>query len=102
MNDFSKYVGLAVHKDTIAVSIAEAGRSNARYYGTIENTSQAVSTLLKKINPGGEVLGLCYEAGPCGYGLYHQLTGSGHECDVVAPTVASNPGNGAAMRYNST
>ena len=27
MKEFSKYVGLDVHKDTIAVSIADAGRS---------------------------------------------------------------------------
>jgi len=87
MKEFSKYVGLDVHKDTIAVSIADAGRSKARHYGTIKHTTAAVSALLKKINAEGEVLELCYEAGPCGYGLYHQLTGSGHECQVVAPTL---------------
>ena len=87
MREFSNYVGLDVHKDTIAVSIADAGRSKARYYGTIKNTSAAVSALLKKINPDGEVLQFCYEAGPCGYGLYRQLTASGHVCQVVAPTL---------------
>ena len=87
MKEFSKYVGLDVHKDTIAVSIADAGRSKARYYGTIKHTTAAVSSLLKQINPDGEVLELCYEAGPCGYGLYHQLCSSGHECQVVAPTL---------------
>ena len=87
MKEFSKYVGLDVHKDTIAVSIAEAGRSKARYCGTIKHTAAAVSSLLKKLNPEGEVLELCYEAGPCGYGLYHQLLASGHECQVVAPTL---------------
>ncbi len=87
MKEFSKYVGLDVHKETIAVSIADAGRSKARYYGTINHTSAAVSSLLKKINPDGDVLELCYEAGPCGYGLYHQLLASGHECQVVAPTL---------------
>ena len=87
MEQFSKYVGLDVHKDTIAVSIADAGRSKARHYGTINHTAAAVSALLKKINPEGEVMELCYEAGPCGYGLYHQLTASGHQCQVVAPTL---------------
>ncbi|MDB3935465.1 hypothetical protein N9383_01945 [Granulosicoccus sp.] len=56
MKAFSKYVGLDVHKDTIAVSIEDTGRSKARFYGTIRNTSAAVSWLLKKINPDGEVL----------------------------------------------
>ena len=87
MKEFSKYVGLDVHKDTIAVSIADAGRSQARHYGTIRHTSAAVSSLLKKINPDGEVLELCYEAGPCGYGLHRQLIASGHQCQVIAPTL---------------
>jgi Transposase and inactivated derivatives len=30
---------------------------------------------------------VCYEAGPCGYGLYRQLIGNGHDCQVVAPTL---------------
>lgn len=34
----------------------------------------------------GSVLQFVYEAGPCGYGLYHQLTGTGHICEVVAPS----------------
>jgi transposase len=28
-----------------------------------------------------------YEAGPCGYGLHRLLTGLGHECVVVAPSL---------------
>ena len=47
MKEFSKYAGLDVHKDTIAVSIADAGRSKARYYGTIKHTNAAVSAALK-------------------------------------------------------
>ncbi len=62
-------------------------RHKARHYGTIKHSSAAVSALLKKINPDAEVLELCYEAGPCGYGPYHQLLASGHECGVVAPTL---------------
>jgi hypothetical protein len=34
-----------------------------------------------------ENLAVCYEAGPCGYVLYWQLTELGVRCEVVAPTL---------------
>jgi len=37
MNDGSKYVGLDVHKETVAISIAEASVGEVRYYGEIKN-----------------------------------------------------------------
>ena len=36
----SKYVGMDVHKETIAIGVADAGREAPRYYGEIENTSR--------------------------------------------------------------
>jgi hypothetical protein len=69
MDNFSKYIGLDTHKDSIAVAIAQAGRSKPVYYGEIPNTPDALSKLVKRLNPAGEVLTFCYEAGPCGYGL---------------------------------
>ena len=75
------------------MSIADAGRSKARFYGVIENTPQSILTVLKAINPEGEVLGVCYEAGPCGYGLYRQLSGMGHDCEVVAPSLIPRRGS---------
>ncbi|GEK48785.1 hypothetical protein HPA02_30680 [Bisbaumannia pacifica] len=36
---------------------------------------------------GGQRLLFSYEAGPCGYGLYHQVRASGHDCEVVAPSL---------------
>jgi len=91
---YSLYIGLDVHKDTIAVSIAQSDGSKPRYYGEIANTQKAVEKLVKKLSPDGEVLALCYEAGPCGYGLYRQLTGMGHDCIVVAPSlIPSKPGD---------
>jgi transposase len=32
-------------------------------------------------------LKVCYEAGPCGYGLQRQITALGHDCTVVAPSL---------------
>ena len=36
----------------------------------------------------------CYEAGPTGYGLHRLITGLGHDCTVVAPSlVPRKPGD---------
>ncbi len=36
----------------------------------------------------------CYEAGPCGYVLYRQITNMGHTCVVAAPSlIPRKPGN---------
>ena len=48
------YVGLDVHKDTIAVALAEAGlRGDVREYGKIANTPAAVKALAAKLSRDG-------------------------------------------------
>ena len=94
MNQFIKYVGLDTHKDTIAVALADAAGGKPRFYGEIANTPAALSKLMKDVSPNGEVISYCYEAGPCGYGIYRQIRGSGHDCSVVAPSlIPTKPGD---------
>lgn len=85
--DFPAYVGLDVHKDTIAVAVAARGRSAPVYRCEIANRPRAVEKLVGRLSGdwGGQVLAFAYEAGPCGYTLYRQLTVLGHVCQVVAP-----------------
>ncbi|MCF6229959.1 MAG: IS110 family transposase [Gammaproteobacteria bacterium] len=87
MKEFSKYVGLDTHKETIAVAVADALGGKPRYYGEIANTPAAVRKLVKNLCPDGEMLSFCYEAGPCGYEVYRQISQLGHHCSVVAPSL---------------
>lgn len=87
MKEFSKFVGLDVHKQTIAVSVAEANGGEVRYIGEIANTPEAMGKLVKQLRKGGANLSFCYEAGPCGYGIHRQLTDLGWDCQVVAPSL---------------
>ena len=85
MSEYKAYVGLDVHKDTIAVAVAWPGRSDLEWRGTIANRRSALKRLIARLAPTGETLSFCYEAGPCGYGVYRELTEWGHACNVVAP-----------------
>jgi transposase len=86
---YPAYIGLDVHKETIAVAVARAGRAAPEFRGEIANRPQKVARLVERLARefGGEVLLFAYEAGPCGYGLYRQLLGLGHDCAVVAPSL---------------
>ena len=92
---YPAYIGLDVHKDTIVVAVAWAGRAAPELRGEIANKPKAVAKLVARLNRefDGEVLLFCYEAGPCGYGLYRQLLALGHDCQVVAPSlIPKKPG----------
>src|SRR6266542_2873859 len=92
MTNNLRYLGLDVHADTIAVAGPEPG-GDGRSLGSLPNDPTAVAKLLRKLG-AREHLRACYEAGPCGYVLYWQLTQLGVSCAVVAPTlVPTKPGD---------
>ena len=87
MDDIT-YVGLDVHKATVCVTVAESGRGGEiRQVGVFENRPEILCKMAARLGKGGRRLSFCYEAGPCGYGLHRLLTGCGHSCIVVAPSL---------------
>ena len=76
MKAIKLYLGLDVHKDSITIAIAPAGRSSEiRLYGTITHDFHALEKALARIrlaHPGAR-LQVAYEAGPCGFGIARRL-----------------------------
>ena len=77
-----RHVGLDVHKDTIAVAVAE-GIAEPYFLKRISHDLHAVGELRE----GGEYqLRMCYEAGPTGFVLARRLQAWGIECLVISPS----------------
>lgn len=89
MGEDTLYVGLDTDKRHIDVAVAEAlPGGEVRYWGKIANETASVDRLIKRLRKDGRRLEVCYEAGPCGYGLYRHLNGKpGVRCVVVAPSL---------------
>jgi transposase len=82
------YVGLDVHKDSIAVAyVAQEHGAEVTYLGPIGTRQGDIDQLIRKMQSKAKHLVFVYEAGPCGYWLYRYLTKKGHMCWVVAPSL---------------
>jgi transposase len=81
------FVGLDVHKDSIAVAYAEDGGSEPVFVGPIGTRQCDLDALVRRLRGKARTLSLAYEAGPCGYGLYRYLTKKRLACVVVAPSL---------------
>lgn len=87
----TSFVGLDVHKDSIAIAVAEAGRQAPRFIGTVVPRLASLHKALRAIGRASRTL-VVYEAGPCGYGLARRLNEDGYACEVVAPArIARSP-----------
>ena len=82
------YVGLDVHKDSIAVAHATGGRPDPPVFvGEIGTRQVDIDRLVGRLQSKTAQLRFMYEAGPSGYALYRYLTKKGWPCDVVAPSL---------------
>jgi transposase len=96
MKAIKLYIGLDVHKDSITIAIAPAGRaSEIRLFGTITHDLHALERALSRIRQAhpGSPLEVAYEAGPCGFGIARRLKQLDVPCLVAAPSlIPKQPG----------
>jgi transposase len=82
------YVGLDVHKESIAVAyVAKDHDAEVIYLGSIGTRQADIDQVVRKLQAKAKHLVFVYEAGPCGYWLYRYLTKKGYVCWVVAPSL---------------
>jgi transposase len=82
------YVGMDVHKDSIAVAyVAQDHDADVTYLGAIGTRQCDIDQLIRKMQSKARHLVFVYEAGPCGYWLYRYLMKKGYPCWVVAPSL---------------
>ena len=87
----TSYVGLDIHEDSIAIAVAEAGRSAPRFIGTTPPELATVCKALARCAKRGHTL-VVYEAGPCGYGWARYLNARGWRCEVISPAHITRKG----------
>lgn len=85
------YIGLDVHKDSIAVAYTKAGeRKEPTYFGECGGSILAAERCLRrvaaKLGASLRDLKVCYEAGPSGFVLARRLHQLGLECVVMSPS----------------
>jgi transposase len=89
------FIGMDVHKDSIAVAyVAQDHGAEITYLGAIGTRQGDLDQMIRTMQSKAKHLIFVYEAGPCGYWLYRYLMKKGHDCWVVAPSlIPKKPGD---------
>ncbi len=92
-HDSTVFVGLDVHKDSIAVAcVGSLPDDPVVDVGTIGTQQYAIDRLITKL-AGRGALHFVYEAGPCGFWLHRYLVQKQQRCCVAAPSlIPKSPG----------
>ena len=81
------YVGMDVHKETIAIAVFRDSNKNVEFERTIRNEPGKVKKFFNKLKEKEESILSCYEAGPTGFVLYRILEEMEITCYVAAPSL---------------
>jgi transposase len=82
------FVGLDVHKESIAVAYApQRPGSEVIALGHIGTRQCDIDKLLRQLRSKAAELQVVYEAGPCGFWLQRYLSRCGVSCRIVAPSL---------------
>jgi transposase len=88
MSEAGVFVGMDVHKATVSVAVAEAGRQGeVRHLGSVENKPVAIAKLARRLERQHGRVEFVYEAGSCGYNIQRQLAALGLACRICAPSL---------------
>jgi transposase len=91
----TRFIGMDVHKDSIAVAyVSQDHGAQVTYLGAIGTRQCDIAQMIRtRQSKATHLIGI-YEAGPCGYWLYRYLTQKGYDCWVVAPSlIPKKPGD---------
>ena len=89
------FVGMDVHKESFTLCCYDMSRDKVSYTQKTDADYTRVLQYLQTVRKamGGDVQFVCaYEAGCLGYTLYHQLTKSRVQCELLAPSTMMQAG----------
>ena len=91
MKNTTYYIGLDVHKDSIAIAYTREGdRKDPTFHGSCGGSNLSAERALRKLARQLDVefkdLKVCYEAGPTGFVLARRLIHLGLDCVVMSPS----------------
>jgi transposase len=93
MLEGTTFIGLDVHKRSIAVAVRQPGIEGVQEERLPHERSAVGRWARRWKRRSGAKLACAYEAGACGYALQRQLASMGIRCQVVAPSlVPRRPG----------
>lgn len=86
MEKVTTHAGLDVHMERIVIAVL-VGQQREPTLLDIPNDEKVIRRTFKRLVAEAYEFRCCYEAGPCGYEVYRQLTAMGVACEVIAPAL---------------